>query len=128
MRLHVDDNTNQHSGGAPITSLSDHEIVLPYPSVMKIIDRLPDFGLRLLGWEGWLLYPDGQVGHSRRYIVYATLREQSGKQYGRSTDTLRLTTECTRQPFTKSFVNINVGAGDAGRSALPRIRIPGVKK
>ena len=45
-------------------SLSDREIVLKYPAVISIIRRLPEFGLRALGWEGWLRYPDGQVGHS----------------------------------------------------------------
>lgn len=47
-------------------SLSDREIVLPYPDVIAMIHRLPQFGLRLLGWEGWLRYPDGRVGHSGR--------------------------------------------------------------
>jgi hypothetical protein len=45
-------------------SLSDREIVLPYPEVIAVIHRLPEFSLRVLGWEGWLRYPDGQVGHS----------------------------------------------------------------
>lgn len=45
-------------------SLSDREIVLPYPEVIAVINRLPEFSLRVLGWEGWLRYPDGQVGHS----------------------------------------------------------------
>jgi hypothetical protein len=45
-------------------SLSDREIVLPYPDVISTIHRLPRFGLRLLGWEGWLRYADGRIGHS----------------------------------------------------------------
>ncbi|MBW4463801.1 MAG: hypothetical protein KME47_26695 [Nodosilinea sp. WJT8-NPBG4] len=48
-------------------SLSDREIVLPYPDVIATIHRLPEFGLRLLGWEGWLRYPDGRWGHSARH-------------------------------------------------------------
>ena len=47
-------------------SLSDNEIVLPHPDVIATIHRLPQFGLRLLGWQGWLRYPDGRVGHSAR--------------------------------------------------------------
>jgi hypothetical protein len=45
-------------------SISDVEIVLPYPAIIAVIHRLPEFDLRLLGWEGWLRYPNGQVGHS----------------------------------------------------------------
>ncbi|MBD2230928.1 hypothetical protein [Phormidium tenue] len=48
-------------------SLSDCEIVLPYPDVIATIHRLPEFGLRLLGWEGWLRYPDSRCGHSARH-------------------------------------------------------------
>jgi hypothetical protein len=28
---------------------------------------LSDFGHRPLGWEGWLRYPNGQVGHSAQH-------------------------------------------------------------
>jgi hypothetical protein len=48
-------------------SISDNEIVLPYPDVVATIHSLPEFGLRVLGWEGWLRYPDGRVGHSARH-------------------------------------------------------------
>ncbi len=47
-------------------SLSAREIVLPYPEVIGVIHRLPGFGLRAVGWEGWLRYPDGRLGHSAR--------------------------------------------------------------
>ena len=48
-------------------SLSNREVVLPYPDVIARIHRLREFGLRLLGWEGWLRYPDGRCGHSARH-------------------------------------------------------------
>lgn len=48
-------------------SLSHRELVLPYPDVIATVHRLPEFGLRLLGWEGWLRYPDGRWGHSARH-------------------------------------------------------------
>ena len=48
-------------------SISDNEIVLPYPDVVATIHSLPEFGLRVLGWEGWLRYPHGRVGHSARH-------------------------------------------------------------
>lgn len=58
-------------------SLSAHEIVLPYPDVIGIIHQPPRFGLRLLGWEGWLRYPDGRVGHSARHQGTNDLSEVS---------------------------------------------------
>jgi len=58
-------------------SLSAIEIVLPYPEIVARIRRLPEFGLRLLGWEGWLRYPDGRVGHSARYQGTADISKLS---------------------------------------------------
>jgi hypothetical protein len=58
-------------------SLSDCEIVLPYPDVVATIHRLPEFGLRLLGWEGWLHYPDGRHGHSARHQGIVDLSDVS---------------------------------------------------
>ena len=48
-------------------SMSNREIVLPYPEIVACIHRLSDFGHRPLGWEGWLRYPNGQVGHSAQH-------------------------------------------------------------
>ena len=45
-------------------SLSRQEIVLPYPAVLSAIAELERRGIQLLGWEGWLAYPDGSRGHS----------------------------------------------------------------
>ena len=56
-------------------SISENEIVLPYPDVIASIHRLPEFGLRLLGWEGWLRYSDGRHGHSARHQGTVDLSE-----------------------------------------------------
>lgn len=50
-----------------IRSLSNREVVLPYPEVLDAIDQLEAGGCDLLGWEGWLRFSDGHAGHSARH-------------------------------------------------------------
>jgi hypothetical protein len=47
-------------------SLSDREIVLPYPDVLEAIDLLARHEIGFYGWEGWARYPHGQ-GHFSEY-------------------------------------------------------------
>lgn len=44
-------------------SLSKDEIVLPLAEAIRAIDVLTANGISILGWEGWLKYSDGRVGH-----------------------------------------------------------------
>jgi hypothetical protein len=44
-------------------SISPLEIVLPVEFALEAIDLLEADGRMILGWEGWLLYPDGKHGH-----------------------------------------------------------------
>jgi len=45
-------------------SVSQSELVLPYPHAITALQLLEATGATLLGWEGWLRYPDGRLGHS----------------------------------------------------------------
>ena len=45
-------------------SVSQSELVLPYPQAVTALQLLEATGATLLGWEGWLRYPDGGLGHS----------------------------------------------------------------
>lgn len=48
-------------------SLSDNEYVMRYTDALELIDVLHQEGVDILGWEGWLRYPDGQFGHSNEH-------------------------------------------------------------
>ena len=48
-------------------SLHESEIVLSHADALAAIDHLARTGRRILGWEGWLRWPDGRVGHSARH-------------------------------------------------------------
>jgi hypothetical protein len=43
-------------------SLSDREIVLPYQEAKEALELLERVHWALLGWEGWVKYPDGTHG------------------------------------------------------------------
>lgn len=45
-------------------SASQSELVLPYPRAVEALQIMEATGATLLGWEGWLRYPDGSLGHS----------------------------------------------------------------
>ena len=44
-------------------SVSDHEIVLPYPAALNAVDYLAEHGVQILGWEAWERRPDGSLTH-----------------------------------------------------------------
>ncbi|QBF26852.1 hypothetical protein EXN22_14555 [Pseudomonas tructae] len=48
-------------------SVSQSELVLPYVHAIKALQLLEATGATLVGWEGWLHYPDGRLGHSDIY-------------------------------------------------------------
>jgi hypothetical protein len=45
-------------------SAKSDELVLPYGMAQEALDALEAGGVQILGWEGWLRYADGRVGHS----------------------------------------------------------------
>lgn len=49
--------------GIRAQSISDREVVLPLDAALAAIDIIEARGLHILGWEGWLKYPDGRHGH-----------------------------------------------------------------
>ena len=48
-------------------SASRWEIVLRYEDALGALEHLGTRGVRVLGWEGWLVYSDGRTGHSTRF-------------------------------------------------------------
>lgn len=44
-------------------SISSEEIVLTEEAAIVAINYLETQDVRILGWEGWLRYPDGSIGH-----------------------------------------------------------------
>ena len=48
-------------------SASDQELVLPLASALEALGILERSGVVVLGWEGWLRYPDGRLGHSAKH-------------------------------------------------------------
>lgn len=45
-------------------SIDDKEIILPMEEALLAIDALEERGIHILGWEGWVKYQDGRIGHS----------------------------------------------------------------
>lgn len=54
-------------------SASDREIVLTCSDALAALQHLADSGHQILGWEGWLRYVDGRLGHSARHQGTADL-------------------------------------------------------
>ena len=48
-------------------SASNREIVLRLKDALDAIDILRSKGIEEIAWEGWILYPDGNLGHSAKY-------------------------------------------------------------
>ncbi len=57
-------------------SLSEQEIVLPYHEALAAIELLVRARWALLGWEGWVKYPDGRHGHTSGGIIGTESIEQ----------------------------------------------------
>ena len=48
-------------------SASRNELVLPLALALDALKSFKAAGIVVLGWEGWLRYPDGRLGHSARH-------------------------------------------------------------
>ena len=48
-------------------SHSDSELVLSYADAMDVLATLEEESLRVMAWEGWVLYPNGTLGHSQKH-------------------------------------------------------------
>lgn len=53
--------------GLAALSAAEREIVLPYEPALRAVDALVAQGHAILGWEGWLGYPDGRVGSAGKH-------------------------------------------------------------
>jgi hypothetical protein len=58
-------------------SIDEREIVLPLSQAVAAVDHLERCGRHVVGWEGWLLYPDGRKGHSARHQGTMSLSDLS---------------------------------------------------
>jgi len=45
-------------------SASTRELVLPLLQAIEAIELMEQLKIPVLGWEGWVRRPDGQIGHS----------------------------------------------------------------
>ena len=46
-------------------SSSDDELVVGYTDAMELLFIFEKNKTKVLGWEGWIKYPDGRLGHSK---------------------------------------------------------------
>jgi hypothetical protein len=60
-------------------SLSKREIVLPYREALQALDVLADANWAVLGWEGWVRYPDGRYGHAPNGMGTVMLDQADGE-------------------------------------------------
>ena len=47
-----------------VHSLSEHEIILPWPEVQRAVMILTASNVAVTGWEAWIKYPDGRSGRA----------------------------------------------------------------
>jgi hypothetical protein len=47
-----------------VRSLSDREIILPWPEVERAVMLLTASNVAVTGWEAWMQYPDGRFGRA----------------------------------------------------------------
>jgi hypothetical protein len=47
-----------------VLSLSDREIILPWPEVQRAVIILTTSNVAVTGWEAWVKYPDGRIGRA----------------------------------------------------------------
>jgi len=47
-----------------VHSLSDREIILPWPEVERAVMILTASNVAVTGWEAWMKYPDGRFGQA----------------------------------------------------------------
>ncbi|EAR07351.1 hypothetical protein [Reinekea blandensis] len=48
-------------------SVSENELVVGYTDAMELLYILEQSGTQVLGWEGWIKYKDGRLGHSQKH-------------------------------------------------------------
>ncbi len=48
-------------------SASEEEIVVSYNDAMELLCIFEQDATQILGWEGWIQYLDGSLGHSQKY-------------------------------------------------------------
>ena len=56
-------------------SFSDNEIVLNYSDAMELLHLFKQSKIMVFGWEGWVLYPSGELGHSLQHQGTVDLSE-----------------------------------------------------
>jgi hypothetical protein len=64
-------------------SVSSSELVLPFTHAITALELLEAAEAPLLGWEGWLRYPSGRLGHSARHQGVDTSKLESSEAYRR---------------------------------------------
>ena len=53
------------------------ELVLGYSDAIEMLHLFEKRSTRILGWEGWILYPSGEMGHSEAHQGTVDLSEIS---------------------------------------------------
>lgn len=48
-------------------SASKEEVVVEYIDAMELLHIYEGNDTQVFGWEGWIKYPNGSLGHSRKY-------------------------------------------------------------
>ena len=62
-------------------SLSEREIVLAYDDALLAIDYLIKNRWAMLGWDGWILLPDGKVTASLQHQGTCTIFKEKGETW-----------------------------------------------
>ena len=62
-------------------SLSDREIVLPYQEAKEALELLERAHWALLGWGGWVKYPDGTHGFAPGGVMGADIQRKEGEAW-----------------------------------------------
>jgi hypothetical protein len=62
-------------------SLSQREIVLPYRQALEALWVLMTARWALLGWEGWVKYPDGRHGPTPGGVMGADVARKEGETW-----------------------------------------------
>lgn len=70
-------------------SISERELVFSYAHAIEALGLLGSKAVPLLGWEGWLRFPDGRLGHSSKHQGTDTLGLDSVDAYRWARDTIR---------------------------------------
>lgn len=49
------------------SAVSSDEIVVDYSDAMELLYICEEKDLKILGWEGWIKFPNNSLGHSKKY-------------------------------------------------------------